>query len=242
MFDELNLVDVVKTPNMLVTWDLGRRCNYDCSYCPSHRHDNFSPHAKLDDLKAVARFALDYMFEMMRFRKSQYSFNFTGGEPTVHPDFIEFGKWLNKTFHKEKYTEKGNLNLTLTSNGAFSRAICNNIIEYYNFVTISYHCEAPDRLKQKVKENIIYLKEKNFPLNVNVMFHAKPEYFEECVELCDFLKKNGIDFIPRMIGEFNDKNKYHHHYSPEQFHWMNEYWFKNKKEEKKWGGGIFPKK
>ena len=48
-FDTLDL----KTGNVFqVTWDLGRRCNYDCTYCPVTRHDNFSPHATLDELIA----------------------------------------------------------------------------------------------------------------------------------------------------------------------------------------------
>ena len=45
-------VDLLTGNNFQVTWDLGRRCNYDCSYCPVTRHDNFSPHATLDELKS----------------------------------------------------------------------------------------------------------------------------------------------------------------------------------------------
>ena len=235
MFDKLIVIDSVKTEDMIVTWDMGRFCNYDCTYCPPHRHDNFSPHAKLDELKATARFALNYIFETIRFKrleiKSHYRFNLTGGEPTIHPEFIEFGKWLKETFNnEEKYRNTGNLNLTITSNGAFSRKICDHLIQNYNFVTISYHCEAPKRLKQKVRDNIMYLKEKSLPMSINVMFHAKHEYFQECVELCESLRKAEIDFIPRMIGEHSDNNKYHHHYTPDQLNWMKEYWFKNKRE------------
>ena len=45
-------IDLLTGNKLQVTWDLGRRCNYDCSYCPAHRHDNFSPHATLEELKA----------------------------------------------------------------------------------------------------------------------------------------------------------------------------------------------
>ena len=45
-------VDLLTGKVFQVTWDLGRRCNYDCSYCPTHRHDNFSSHATLDELKS----------------------------------------------------------------------------------------------------------------------------------------------------------------------------------------------
>lgn len=53
-FDTIDLL----TGNVFqVTWDLGRRCNYDCSYCPITRHDNFSPHAThLTNLKQIQIF------------------------------------------------------------------------------------------------------------------------------------------------------------------------------------------
>ena len=233
--NELALIDSVKTQDMVVTWDMGRRCNFDCTYCPSHRHDNFSLHAKLEELKRTAKFILDYIFEMKQFSHSKegsYRLNLTGGEPTVHPQFIKFGEWLKQSFQEEeKYKNSGYLNLSLTSNGAFSKKISEHLIKVYNFITISYHCEAQERLKKKVKKNIMYLKEKGVSLNVNVMFHAKTEYFKECVELCESLKSAGVDFIPRMIGEHNNthNNKYHHWYTSEQLNWMKDYWFKNKK-------------
>ena len=34
-----------------VEWNLGKRCNYDCSYCPAEIHDNFSKHTDIKILK-----------------------------------------------------------------------------------------------------------------------------------------------------------------------------------------------
>ena len=231
MFDKLSLVDSIETPTMIVSWDLGRRCNYDCSYCPSHRHDNFSPHAKLSELKSTAIFIFDYLLEISAFgHLSNFSISFTGGEPTMHPNFIEFGKWMRTLYKKnyKKICEDKFVSLCLTTNGNFSKAFCDNLIETYDYSTISYHCEAPNALKQRVKENIIYLKERNFPMKVNVMFHSKPEYFEECIEICNLFEKHKISFVPRMIGEHRDKNKYNHYYTKEQWDWMKKYWFKTK--------------
>ena len=85
-FDTVDLLD----GNVFqVTWDLGRRCNYDCSYCPSHRHDNFSPHASLETLKANVDFLYKYIDLYMNHRHfKETSISFTGGEPTVNPNFI----------------------------------------------------------------------------------------------------------------------------------------------------------
>ena len=34
-----------------IEWNLGKRCNFDCSYCPSEIHDNTSPHTDIEILK-----------------------------------------------------------------------------------------------------------------------------------------------------------------------------------------------
>jgi MoaA/NifB/PqqE/SkfB family radical SAM enzyme len=78
-----------------IEWNLGKRCNYDCSYCPSIIHDNFSPHTDIEILKH----AVDQLPHNTRL-------SFTGGEPTVHPKFEELIdycvnvkgiKWVNVT-------------------------------------------------------------------------------------------------------------------------------------------------
>lgn len=64
-----------------VEWNLGKRCNYDCSYCPSSIHDNSSPHTDIEILKATVD-------KLMALGKP-IRLSFTGGEPTVHPKFNE---------------------------------------------------------------------------------------------------------------------------------------------------------
>jgi MoaA/NifB/PqqE/SkfB family radical SAM enzyme len=64
-----------------VEWNLGKRCNYDCSYCPAAIHDNTSPHTPIETLKeAVATLA--GIGKPIRL-------SFTGGEPCVHPKFLD---------------------------------------------------------------------------------------------------------------------------------------------------------
>jgi MoaA/NifB/PqqE/SkfB family radical SAM enzyme len=64
-----------------VEWNLGKRCNYDCSYCPSSIHDNSSPHTDIETLKSTVD-------KLMTLGKP-IRISFTGGEPTVHPNFEE---------------------------------------------------------------------------------------------------------------------------------------------------------
>lgn len=203
----------------LVTWDLGRRCNYDCSYCPAHRHDNFSPHASLDELKSSADFVFEYIDIISQHRLNKdFNISFTGGEPTVNPNFVEFAKYLKaKTNNKTIF-------LDLTTNGAMSKKIADAVIENFNYVTVSYHAESNSSLKQQVLDRIKQFHESKIYLKVNVMMHS--QYFDECVELCNKLKEMGVSFIPRTIDREN-LNTQAHEYTQEHKDWYATFWNKD---------------
>ena len=226
-FDTVDLLD----GNVFqVTWDLGRRCNYDCSYCPVHRHDNFSPHASLQELKDSADFVFEYIDIYMEYRDYKFaSIGFTGGEPTVNPKFIEFVKYF-KNLYKEKYADRYRCSFALTSNGAMGQKMAENVIEHFDHITISYHAEADAKLKKQVVDRIEYIyangPSKKCTVSINVMFHAA--YFDECVDLCTYFDSKGIKYVPRVIGEEpGSKSDFSHKYTEEQLQWMKDYWAKN---------------
>ena len=70
-----------------VEWNIGKRCNYDCSYCPASIHDNSSPHTDIEILKATV--------DKLTTLGKPIRLSFTGGEPTVHPKFAELIKYCN---------------------------------------------------------------------------------------------------------------------------------------------------
>jgi MoaA/NifB/PqqE/SkfB family radical SAM enzyme len=70
-----------------VEWNLGKRCNYDCSYCPKEIHDSTSPHTDIEILKQ----SLDKLAALGK----PIRLSFTGGEPTVHPKFKELVQYCN---------------------------------------------------------------------------------------------------------------------------------------------------
>jgi len=71
-----------------VEWNLGKRCNYDCSYCPSSIHDNTSPHTDIEILKSVVD-------KLMTLGKP-IRLSFTGGEPCVHPKFADLVRYAKQ--------------------------------------------------------------------------------------------------------------------------------------------------
>jgi molybdenum cofactor biosynthesis enzyme MoaA len=229
-FDTVDLLD----GNVFqVTWDLGRRCNYDCSYCPSHRHDNFSPHASLQELKDSADFVFEYIDIYMEYRDYKWaSIGFTGGEPTVNPNFIEFVKYF-KNLYETKYAHRYRCSFALTSNGAMSEKMAQSILENFHHITVSYHTEADEKLKKQVTDRIEYIYANgpahNCSTSINVMFHAA--YFDECKELCQYFDTKGIKYVPRIIGEEPDsRSNFAHQYTDEQLQWFKNYWDTNTKQ------------
>ena len=220
-------VDLLTGNVFQVTWDLGRRCNYDCSYCPVHRHDNFSPHASLEELKNNTDFLFEYIDTYMEYRDYKVaSVSFTGGEPTVNPNFIPFIKYLKEEYEK-KYKDKWVVSFALTSNGAMGEKMAQNVMENMRHCTVSYHAESDDKLKQQVRDRIIQFHTEGpkheCSVSVNVMFHAG--YFDECKDLCNFLHENGVKYVPRVIGEEEgSRSSFAHQYTDEQLDYMKNYW------------------
>jgi len=226
-------IDLLTGKVFQVTWDTGRRCNYDCSYCPAHRHDNFSKHATLEELKNNVDFLFEYVDLHMNYLKiKKASFGFTGGEPTVNPNFIPFAQYLKQQY-EEKYSDSWYAGFALTTNGAMSEKMGQAVMENFGHATVSYHAESDNKLKQQVKDRIkqFYLQgpSHEFTVSVNVMFHAA--YFDECKELCDYLHELGVSYVPRIIGEEPDsKSNFAHQYTDEQLDYMKNYWkYKNEK-------------
>lgn len=83
-----------------VEWNLGKRCNYDCSYCPAAIHDNTSPHTDIEILKK----SVDTLAGLGK----PIRLSFTGGEPCVHPKFDELIRYAK---------HKGISWISVTTNG-----------------------------------------------------------------------------------------------------------------------------
>ena len=223
-----------------IVWDLGRRCTYACTYCPPHRNNKTSPIVGFDDLKDSIEFVDDYISMYEEFRDKPYrikSLSFTGGEPTIHPGFLKFGRYM-----RDEYGDSYSLNMT--TNGVFSMKQAKVYHEIFGG-TISYHPEGKPREKQLAIDNIMVLAQKNRDgvkkFKVNVMFHK--DYFQECIDLCDLLTKEGIKYIPRRIGDdgYNDKTSiekgYTHIYNAEQEAYFDSYFGKGSRKGRMCCGG-----
>lgn len=72
-------------------WFIGKRCNFDCSYCSDSIHDNFSEHKTLDQLIE----SFHFLERTIGFADRRISIIFHGGEPTLNPNFLEFVSFVS---------------------------------------------------------------------------------------------------------------------------------------------------
>ena len=70
-----------------VSWNLGKRCNFNCSYCPPSVHDNHSPFVPEEKVLQ----GVEAIWAKMP-PKRKMRFTFTGGEPTLHPGYLRIVK------------------------------------------------------------------------------------------------------------------------------------------------------
>jgi hypothetical protein len=130
-------------------WDIGRRCNYSCSYCWPEAHNKTSPHLDFEVVKNYINYVIQ---EFSKGGKIRWYFG--GGEPTLHPNFIEWMKYLQD---RGQYTH-------VTTNGSMPPKFWKECIKYVNSVNMSAHFESID--------------EERFINNIKVIC----EYFDEVVD------------------------------------------------------------
>lgn len=190
------------------------------------RHNNWSPHASLQDLKDTADFVLAYCDLYVKYRTvKKVNLNFTGGEPTTNRNLIQLFEYIREQNRDYDIT------IALTTNGAFPDKLIPEIKRLVNQVTVSYHCETSDAIKIPVQKRILKLNEVMSDTQVNVMMHSDPVYFKECQDLCYMLKDKGVNYIPRVIGDDEDTDKKStHRYTEEQMQWLRGHWKQNKEE------------
>lgn len=191
-------VDAIKSVNpesLMVTWDVLRRCNLDCTYCESTRHDNYSSLPSIEVLKKTFDFIDKYaeLYNSKRLHSSQTIINFTGGEPTINPAFWELIEYIRSS--------SNNYHLGLTTNGTWGPKFTDKVAKNFNSVTISWHAEADTDLKNRTIENILELNKRGVWVSANIMLHC--DYFDEAKNVCEFLKQHGIKVRPRVIGDGN---------------------------------------
>ncbi len=216
----INAINHTRKEDFSVVWDLGRRCTYACTYCLDHRSNKTSPFVDLNALKQTLDGVIEYGQLLQQYRSYDLPIDlaFTGGEPTAHPDFFDFLEYA-----KLKYPF---VRTNLTTNGCYSKRKAEQVMKTCHSTTVSYHAEATDLEKELVKNNLQLMYDSDYNFSVNVMFHK--DYFDECADLCDWLKDRKIRNTARPIGDSSDPQDVAdgsaHLYSQQQLDYFKNQW------------------
>jgi len=161
-----------------VEWNLGKRCNLDCSYCPAEIHDNHSEHTDIEILKST----VDTLSTIPNVRIS-----LTGGEPCVHPDIEQL---LQHAKNKISW-------INVTTNGTRTVKFYQNILEnYINHIVFSVHLESD---WQRVINTITKVYAQSQNKNVLVHMMMLPGRLKDVKDACEALLDAGIRYALRPI-------------------------------------------
>ena len=115
-----------------ILWDIGRKCNYNCSYCWPSVHSNTEKFPDFEEVIGTIDMIIDNWSEGEEIR-----WNFGGGEPTMHPKFLEIIKYLKS---KNQW-------ILVTTNGSRSTKFWSDAVKYVNSINMSAHFESMDLYK-----------------------------------------------------------------------------------------------
>jgi len=108
-----------------VFWEIGRRCNFDCSYCSPKIHNNFEAHKSLDELMSATQRIQDKFIGQGR-----CNFIISGGEPTANSAFLDWCRYINSCGY----------HLSMHSNGSRRPEYYSELINYGD-LNLSAHYE-----------------------------------------------------------------------------------------------------
>jgi len=157
-----------------ILWDLSRKCNYDCSYCWPGVHNKTDTHKDYDLLISTA----DKIIEEWAHNKT-IRWNFGGGEPTLHPNFLDFIKYLKG---KNQWT-------MVTSNGTRDHKYWGELAKYMNSILLSAHFDGlteyndEDRFVKNIKVICEHFDEHDDDHWLEVKLMAPPKYIDRALKL-----------------------------------------------------------
>ncbi len=165
-----------------VTWDLGRRCNFSCNYCNESISNNYEAHKSWGSLKHAAE---NILKSFVKGDKARWIF--TGGEPTINPDFMKLVSYLSEGGH----------NLHTQTNGSRSPEYHRELIRHSS-IGVSLHLkfmseEKVLRLAEAIiDEQVNHKKASQYWFGVRVM--VPPGHFDKALSIKKALQKvKGFD-------------------------------------------------
>lgn len=168
---------------LALSWFVGKRCNYDCSYCSPHNHDAVSPFLSIPDAKNFVNQVHMYCSA----NEKQIKWSFTGGEPFLNPSFVD----LLHDIRDRHTTDQ----INVITNGSLPIEMYLAAAKIVDGITISVHPERSEEEIAAVVEKCTMIKD--CFVSVNLM--CASGRLEQIKMIQSALEENKISYVLRKI-------------------------------------------
>jgi len=173
-----------------VSWLLGRFCNYHCSYCWEHGRSDDKDHRPtelcLETIDKIKKQARERGF-------NSFHFSLSGGEPTLHPGYLEILKYLGDDIKNTNYTS-----VHMTSNCSpgirwFEKYVKAAAPFHRASITCSYHREYNSEIKRRklLADKLELCQEHDVQITINCVM--VPEWFWKIMDEVMYFHERGIN-------------------------------------------------
>ena len=189
---------------IVVNWNLGNMCNFNCSYCPDILHDGSFG---WNDLETVKNF-IDVVHQ--NYYPKKIYFDFTGGEVTLWKDLIRCIDYIKELGHE----------VGIISNASRTLRWWNENKDKIDHACLSFHAEYsnPDHYL-----NIIESIHNECRIHSNIMMHYDSDLWNICVDVAERVIQNSdISLaLQPLIIDFGDTL---YTYTEEQKEYIDKQW------------------
>lgn len=192
-----------------LNWQLTHACNYKCSYC-------FNRGTKIERINEdIIPNALNNAFvNISRLSGYKIKITLTGGEPTIHPDYLKILSWLNENIKNSKVITITNLSRDVD----FYREVVGTVKEKDRVLYVaSYHFEQAEM--NSFVRNAWILCENNVKISISIL--ALPEYMRQVKELFSKLSEVENENLVIKLKLIRRGNLIDERYTESDLLWIN---------------------
>jgi|GEM_PF-1701649 len=152
-----------------IVWMLHNACNHRCSYCDK---TYWGGSERWLTLKGVQSF---WRQIKAHYKRDHIHVSFTGGEPTLWPEFGDLCRML-----KDEGCDLG-----MTSNGSHSMKVWQATLNCYNWLCLSYH---PEHTKDDHFLKVIEMMAPQTRVAVRLMMHKEEKFWQRSIAFGEKIK------------------------------------------------------
>ena len=198
-----------------VVWSLVEYCNYQCSYCSAKSPSIKDSNQYIDYNNIIKIF--DKLFSLKR---DKYIIGLAGGEPTLHPNFLDIINYLNNSNQP--------IQVYIMTNGTKDLNFFENVFKLSSNIDfglcISLHMEYYNNNKLEYYEKLIDICNK-YKVNIEFKLLFHPEYENESKivfeTFTNLMKDKILNLRVHFIFDKNNNNKIDSRYTNDHINCVN---------------------